>query len=397
MIIPIRTSIQPRQTPYANYALIGLNVVVFMLQLTVDPNTGGAAYRPWVYRFMLTPRVSPWWTFVTYAFLHGDFWHLFFNMFFLYLFGKNVNDKLGHLAYVGFYICGAVVSGFGQALLHANPIPPLGIPAPTLGASGAVAAVTGAYLVLFPQTLLTVIYWLIFIGRIEVPALYFIVLKMILLDNMLARGQNNIAYDVHLAGYAFGITITLGLLALRLVETNQFDLWAMIKRWNRRRTYHDAVSDGYDPFRGSGRQPVAAREVKKTVAQMQKENETREIRHAISRRLEERNLPAAAELYIKLMNVDSQHVLPRQFLLDIANQLASDKQPSQAAWAYEQFLTHYGAYEHAEQVQLMLGILYARYLDKPDQAAEHLKRAVERLSDPGQVKMCRDELARLGA
>ena len=390
MFLPIRTSIQPQRTPYANYVLIGINILMFLLQFGVDPR-GGLGFRPWVNDLVLRPGESPWWTLVSYAFLHGDFWHIFFNMFILYLFGKNVNDKLGHLAYTAFYLCGAAVSGYGHALLHAGP--PV---APVLGASGAVAAVTGAYLVLFPQTLLTIVYWFFFIGTIEVPALYFILLKMIILDNMLARGPGNIAYDAHLAGYACGVGVTLFLLATRLVSTSNFDLWAMIKRWNRRRTYRDVVASGYDPFGGSGGHTgVAGREVKKTAAEQQKEAEVREIRGSISHRLEQRNLPAAADLYVELMKVDNEQILPRQHLLDIGNQLASDHQAAEAAWAYEQFLTHYGSYEHAEQVELMLGILYARYLHKSDEAIKHLQRAIERLTDPSQMKMCRDVLAQL--
>lgn len=390
MFLPIRTSIQPRRTPYANYVLIGVNIVIFLLQLPLGSSTGQLGYRPWVDGFVLIPRLSPWWTFVSYAFLHHDFWHIFFNMFFLYLFGRNINDKLGHGAYLVFYVVGAAASGLGQAIFH------MAAPVPTLGASGAVAAVTGAYLVLFPQTLLTIIYWFFFIGTIEVPALYFIAFKMIFLDNVLARGQGSIAYDAHLAGYGFGIVVTLLLLATRLVSSSNFDLWAMIKRWNRRRHYRDTVASGYDPFgTAGGRKPVAACEVKKTVAEKQREVEVREIRAAISQRLEQRNLPVAADLYIELMKVDSEQVLPRQYLLDIGNQLASSQRSSEAAWAYEQFLTHYGNYEHAEQVELMVGILYSRYLDKPEEAVRHLQRAAERLSDETQMKMCREELAQL--
>ena len=390
MFLPIRTSIQPRRTPYANYVLIGVNIVVFLFQLPIGSSVGQLGYRPWVDSFVLVPRLSPWWTFVSYAFLHHDLWHIFFNMFFLYLFGRNVNDKLGHGGFLVFYVVGAASSGLGQAILHSA------VPVATLGASGAVAAVTGAYLVLFPQTLLTIIYWFFFIGTIEVPALYFILLKLIILDNVLARGGGSIAYDAHLAGYGFGIAVTLLLLATRLIGGSDFDLWAMTKRWNRRRRYRDAVSGGYDPFgaAGGGRS-VAAGEVKKTVAQKQKEAEVREIRTSISQRLEQRNLPAAADRYVELMRVDSEQVLPRQYLLDIANQLASSHRPSEAAWAYEQFLTHYGSYEHAEQVELMVGILYSRYLHKPDEAVRHLQRAAEKLSDETQMRMCREELARL--
>jgi hypothetical protein len=256
--------------------------------------------------------------------------------------------------------------------------------------------VTGAYLVLFPQTLLTVVYWFFFIGTIELPALYFIALKMIFLDNILARGQGSIAYDAHLAGYAFGIVVTFLLLLARLVTTDELDLWAMVKRWNRRRQYRDAVAGGYDPFSGTGRsRPVESREVKKTVAEMQKDTDVRELRTAISQRFDEHNLPAAADLYVRLMNVDSEQILPRQFLLDIANQLASSQRASEAAWAYSQFLAHYGSYEHSEQVELMLGILYSRYLHRHQEAVEHLQRAAERLSDPAQIQMCQDELAKL--
>jgi membrane associated rhomboid family serine protease len=395
MLLPFRTSIQPRRTPYAVYAFIGLNVVVFMLQFTVNPQAGGLTYRPWVDHFVLRPGVSPWWTLVTYAFLHHDLWHIGFNMFFLYLFGRNVNDKLGTVGFVVFYVSGAAASGWGHALLH-QTVPPI----PTLGASGAVAAVTGAYLVLFPQTLLTIIYWFFFIGTIEVPALYFIVLKMILIDNVLARGRGSIAYDAHLAGYGYGIVVTLLLLATRIVSTSNFDLWAMIKRWNRRRHYRDAVAGGYDPFSGTPQpRAVKAREVKRnrTAAQMQKDARVAELRGEISRWLAQRNLAAAADLYGELMAVDSEQILPRQSLLDIANHLAGSQKPVEAARAYEQFLTHYGNYEYAEQVELMVGILYARYLDQPQEAVKHLRNAVDRLSDPGQLEMCRAELARLGA
>jgi len=82
--------------------------------------------------------------------------------------------------------------------------------------------------------------------------------------------------------------------------------------------------------------------------------------------------------------------------LDIANHLARDSKSAESAHAYENFLVHYGSYEHEEQVRLMLGVLYARYLDRPAEAIKHLRRAVNRLRDPGQLQMCRSELDRLG-
>jgi len=390
LFLPIRTNIRPGRTPYINYALIALNVIIFFLEYHVDPITGRLAFRPWVAHFALIPNKPQWWNFVSYAFLHADYWHIIFNMFFLYLFGNNVNDRLGHFGYLCFYLAGAVFSGAGHMALHFSSL------VPTLGASGAVAAVTGAYLVLFPQTLITILYWFFFIGTIEVPALYFIAFKMILIDNILARGRGNIAYDAHLAGYAFGLLALLGLLASGLITGSNFDLLAMIKRWNRRRQYRDAVSSGYDPFTGQmNKKPIKVREIKKTAAQKQQEQKIKELRNDISNRMLERNLSAAAEIYLELMKLDNNQILPRQHLLDIANQLASDNKAAEAVQAYEQFLARYSNYEYVEQVQLMLGILYSRYLDQSQQAVKHLQAAAEKLSDPGQLKMCQDELARL--
>ena len=394
IILPYRTSIRPRRTPYANYALIAANVFFFLLTFSprINPLTGEAVriLRPWAERFMLTPDSWHLWQFVSYAFLHEGFMHLIGNMFFLYLFGNNINDKFGHIGYLCFYLAGAVFSGIGHAVVHS------GSSIPTLGASGAVAAVTGAYLVLFPQTLITVLYWFFFIGVVEVPALYFIALKMILIDNVIARYTRYVAYDAHLAGYSFGIAALIGLLATGLIGGSSFDLWAMIKRWNRRRQYRDAVSGGYDAFTGrAGTRRIKVREVKKTAAEQQAEKKIKELRNQISGRMLERNLSAAAEVYLELIKLDSEQILPRQNLLDIANQLAGDNKHTESARAYEQFLTHYGNYEYVEQVELMLGLLYCRYLDQPEQAIKHLEAAAKKLTDPGQLKMCKDELARL--
>jgi len=335
---------------------------------------------------MLTPAYPHLWQFISYAFLHGGFLHIFGNMFFLYLFGNNVNDRLGHVGYLCLYLAGAVFSAIGHTLISLNPV---------LGASGAVAAVTGAYLVLFPQTLITVVYWFFFIGTMDLPALYFIGFKLIFWDNVLERRIPNVAYEAHLAGYAFGIAAMLILLATGLLTSTGFDLWSMIKQWNRRRRYRDAVSASYDPF--TGRAPAKQIKVKEVTkpADKQKAQLIEQLRSDIASRMLQRNLSAAAEKYLELIELDSAQILPRQYLLDIANQLAGESRHAEAAKAYEQLLAHYVKYEYIEQVQLMLGLLYSRYLDKPRLAKKHLSAAVEKLSDPGQLNMCHAELEKL--
>ena len=391
MILPIRTSIKPRRTPYANYALIAVNVAIFLLSFFPVESLGGETeyIRRWANQFVLDPRPGHLflWQFVSYAFLHAGLMHIVGNMFFLYLFGNNVNDKLGHIGYLSFYLAGAVFSGIGHTLISSNPV---------LGASGAVAAVTGAYLVLFPQTLITVIYWFFFIGTMELPAMYFIAFKLIIWDNIFEPSiapPVAVAYGAHLAGYIFGIGAMVVLLATHILSGSNYDLWAMIKLWNRRRRYRDVVSSGYDPY--TGRTKIKVKEVIKSAAERQKDEQLSQLRSEISERMTQRNLPAAAELFIELMEQDSKQILPSKQLLDIANQLAGENKHAESAQAYEQFLSHYSNYEYTEQVELMLGIIYARYLNQPEPAAKHLQIAEKKLTDPGQLKMCRDELARI--
>ena len=126
-MIPIRTNIRPLRTPYTNYVLILANVIIFLI--TYSPHysfaVGGRteeALRAWADQFMLNPARPYLWQFVTYAFLHGSWLHILGNMFFLYLFGNNVNDKLGHLGYLCFYLAGAVFSAAGHALVSSTPI-----------------------------------------------------------------------------------------------------------------------------------------------------------------------------------------------------------------------------------------------------------------------------------
>jgi len=395
IILPIGTNLRPRRTPYANYALIIINLIFFFLTYVgqhsafIDGRLTRTSLRPVAIQFMLHPNLPFLYQFVTYAFLHGGFLHIFGNMYFLYLFGNNVNDKLGNIGYVCVYLAGAVFAGIGHSLVS---------PVPVLGASGAVAAVTGAYLVLFPQTLITILYWLFFfIGTIEVSALYFIFFKLIFWDNIIEPrfAPAGIAYSAHLAGYAFGIAAMLVLLAGGLVESTGFDLWSMLKQWNRRRHFRDMVSTGYDAFTGRrAAKQIKVKEVE-SKAQKQQRQEIRRLREEIGSRIAERNLSAAAQLYLELMAVDNKQIPPRRYLLDIANQLASESKYAEAARAYETFLAHYSNYEYIEQVQLMLGLIYARYLDRAESAIKHLQAAADKLSDADQLRMCRDELAKL--
>ena len=244
MLIPIGTDNPLRRRPLMNYLLIAANVAIFLL--TYHPHAIGynqmAVLRDSAAGYKLFPADPALYQFITYAFLHGGWMHLIGNMLFLYIFGANVNDKLGNVGYLFLYLGGAVFSGLGHTFTSSAPV---------LGASGAVATITGAYMVLFPKTYIHVLYVIFFIGSTEIPAIYFILLKLIVWDNIVGPNlgaSGNIAYTAHLAGYAFGIAIPLALLALKLLPHSHFDLWALLKRRHRRQQFRSAVNAGYDPF-----------------------------------------------------------------------------------------------------------------------------------------------------
>ncbi len=389
MLLPIGTDIRPRKTPYANYVLIALNIVMFLL--TYGPYKeiiGGQviekAIRPWASQFILNPNALFVWQFITYAFLHANWAHIIGNMFFLYLFGKNVNDKMGNIGYVCFYLAGGVFSGIGHVIWADSPV---------LGASGAVAAVTGAYLVLFPRSIITVVYWFFFIGTFDVQASLFIAIKMIVIDNLLYTNTPNVAYDAHLSGYAFGIITILILLSTKLLKTEQATLWMIIKQWNRRRQFRHNAPDKYPH---NGKKWVKATESKKTPQQKERESKIADIRSRMTDSMNRHDLPTAVQEYVKLMEIDDKQVMAKQQQLDIANQMMSEGSWKLSAQAYEKYLKHYGSLQHNEQVELILGVLYARYLNTPDKATKYLDQARKKITDPGQIKMCEEELKKLG-
>ncbi len=173
----------------------------------------------------------------------------------------------------------------------------------------------------------------------------------------------------------------------------------MIQQWNRRRQYRDVASKGYNPYSAdtetTRRRQVRARVVPKTPEQLEKESLIQALRQTITTRINEHNLASAAQAYLELMRVDSGQIIAHKPLLDVANQLASEGRYTESAVAYDQFLRHYKNYEFLDQVMLMLGLIYARYLDQPAQAILTLTQASKRLTDSGQLAMCENELKRL--
>lgn len=208
-MIPYKDLNPTRSTPVVNYLLVALNVGIFGWQL-FDPSGGMlfAAVPADVFGVLRNRTLWPLLTLITSAFLHGGFLHVGFNMLFLWVFGDNIEDRLGHGRYLGFYLTAALVATLSHVLLAPSSTVPM------VGASGAISAVLGAYLVMFPwarvRTLFIII---IFIKVIELPAGIFLGVWFALqILSSLASDPNapGVAWYAHIGGFVFGFLIALG-------------------------------------------------------------------------------------------------------------------------------------------------------------------------------------------
>ena len=359
-----------------NWGIIAANIAAFVVQRALGLTE----------RLALDARDPSLLHFFTYSLLHADILHLASNMLFLYIFGNNVNDKMGHVGYAAFYLAGGIFSGTIYVATSSGYV---------IGASGAVSAVTGAYIVLFPRTHVTLLYFWFYVGVIEIPSVWFIgffFVKDFFMN--FSHAPTGVAHSAHLAGTVFGFVVTAALLAVNLLPRDHFDVVALFKQWNRRRQFRDLTASGYDPFAYAPRDRIG---IDNRLPQPPDPRRDRihELRGQITEALDKNDFARAAEMYLQVRQLDPEQVLARQAQLDVASQLASQQLYPQAAEAYELFLRHYRNYEQIEQVELMLGLIYARYLARYDRAREYLLRAMARLHGDRELKLAREELNRI--
>ncbi|MDY6838966.1 MAG: rhomboid family intramembrane serine protease [Thermodesulfobacteriota bacterium] len=210
-MIPIRDTIRSETYPIVNTALIAVNIVAFLVQMSQ-----GQAFSKFIFVYGLVParysmpQISAYFTaaqqvlpFLTFMFLHGGFLHLLGNMWFLYIFGDNVEDRLGHLRYLAFYLLCGLASGLSHLALNWHS------EIPTIGASGAIAGVMGAYFLLYPAAkVLTLVPIFIFFQFLEIPAFVFMGVWFLFQFLSAAGASANaggIAWWAHIGGFIFGM------------------------------------------------------------------------------------------------------------------------------------------------------------------------------------------------
>lgn len=411
MIIPLRTDRPPKRTPVVTQMLLVTNLLVYLAGVA-GTYLGLFDAQALVDVGHFDPRHFRVWQLVTYQFVHDPYgiWHILFNMLFLWVFGTAVEDRLGRIGFTAFYLVGGAVA----ALVHAafNPGNPI------IGASGSIAAVTGAFLALFPRSRIQLFIFFFFIGVISIPSLWFIgfyVLVDVLRQagDVLGRGGSGVAYLAHLAGYAYGFTIAFVLLATGVLKREEFDVFFLLTQARRRAEFRRANREGPSGAWSSAQADTGkrlARQAAKAPPPTPADERRAEQRARINRLLAAGDLQGAADAYRTLLadapapsaagsnqpdSALSATVLAEQGQLDVANQLYTQGAHADAARAYELLIQSYPTSSKADEVRLILGLLYTRYLNLPQRALDLLKQARPRLHSESQARLADELLSEL--
>ena len=218
-MIPLKDDNPTGSFPFITITIIIANILIFILQVISEGGDVQLSAQfalipvrftsdiPVVINSQTDFVINPFFTLITYAFLHGGIGHLAFNMLFLWIFGNNIEDALGHIKFIFFY----VLCGVGAALLHL--VMNLDSSALMVGASGSIAGVLGAYLILYPHAHIHTLFLFIFIIRIiKVPAVFFIGFWFFIqIMSVVGGGGGSTAWYAHIGGFIVGLILIMAM------------------------------------------------------------------------------------------------------------------------------------------------------------------------------------------
>ncbi len=226
VFLPLSDNVPGKKTPYIVYGLIATNVIVFLYEVYLQALPSNAFDR-FIYTYALIPRQITQFegmgTLVSSMFLHGGFMHIFANMLFLYIFGNNVEDSMGHGRFLVFYL----LCGFAASFLQIAVDP--GSTIPNLGASGAIAGVLGAYMITYPKAKVhTLIFLGFFVMIRRISAFFFLAVWFVIqlfsgVGSIVAVSQGGVAYFAHIGGFVAGVLLSF--VFRKKVEEIREDEW----------------------------------------------------------------------------------------------------------------------------------------------------------------------------
>ena len=211
-MIPLKDENPTRTFPFITISLIVINILVFLYELSLNQESlrqiihhfGIIPYHLTHLSYAIEPSGIPrFLTLITSTFFHGGVFHLASNMLFFWIFGNNIEDVLGHINFIFLYFISAIVAGLSQALVIPQSFTPV------IGASGAVAGILGAYLILYPRARILTLFWLLFFVRIiRIPAVIFLGFWFFLQIINAGLG-GGVAWFAHIGGFIAGMIMII--------------------------------------------------------------------------------------------------------------------------------------------------------------------------------------------
>jgi membrane associated rhomboid family serine protease len=228
-VLPLKDNVPTRSFPFVTVGLIVANVIVWIWEFTgtsAEHDVFQYGYYPCTIDHecvsdIVPPDRLPWYEGAfTSMFMHGGWVHIIGNMLFLWIFGNNVEDSLGHVRYLLWYVAAGLAAAATQTFVTLEFADPAGASIPNVGASGAIAGVLGAYLILLPEASVLVAFIIFFVFLQEVPAVLFLGLWFLFqlweggFSILQPQAGGGVAFFAHIGGFVFGL-LTVRIVAVR--------------------------------------------------------------------------------------------------------------------------------------------------------------------------------------
>ncbi len=386
MFLPIGDEPNPRGTPFFTYTLIAINVVVFVLislpRMTQSADTadpafqdyldvvgdslppgttedqllqGMSSYDLFVFHYGYRPVDPSLLTLVTSMFLHGGLWHLLGNMLFLWIYGDNVEHRLGGIAFVVWYlVTGAAATLFHAAFASDSPVP-------LVGASGAISGVLGFYFLWFPHNRVRVLIFLFFFIRVfMLPArvvLGFYIVFSNILPFLVAQGEGGgVAHGAHIGGFLAGLAVAF------VIDRREI--------LSRPAEYRDGSDRSSSP---------------KTKGE------------AIAEAVNEGRFEQAAQMYFQIPAARARRRLPPDVSIALASWLAEKSHARAALTVYQRHLRDFPTGPGLAEAHAQAGLLQLHAFDEPTAAYQHLVDALDHDPSPALERRVRTALAEIAA
>lgn len=378
MLIPLGTELSLRRTPVATFTLISITTLFSagLWAMGLRAINGEESIYDGV-RFVWNAR--EWWRVFTYQFAHADILHLLGNIIFLWVFGPALEEKLGHAGFTILYLLGGAAAVLLNALVTDSAV---------IGASGSIAVIAGAFVVLFPLIEIRVML-LLFFRTFSISARWFLVFCV--LKDIFFHGAQT-AWMVHLAGYGIGFVIGCLLLVTKLVPRDQFDVLALMNRMRRRMAFRAAATAGEmsadqrmfksftGPFRKNVPDPAIEMNEKAAV-----------LRASLAEDCRNADWKAAGIKYNELLGLSglsaAVRALQRDRQMELCGGLMKAGQYREAHAAFSAFVAAYPKDRDAFAAQAMGAMVQFRHLGETAAALASLQELRKTVSDDEHIAM----------